>query len=137
MPIIVGGIMARFINAANCVPNWLPLDLPCNIITFLIWAVLTALILDIVVYSYPRQIKPILIQTKREGWRPDFLYRPKIKYWLEDKDNQISLCIKSSHRNEWAKLSLNVLSVISSEMDKSTIFLIETAFVNNHKRTIF
>ena len=55
--------MARFVDNPSCVPGWLPLELPCWVVTFLIWAIPTAIVLDVIVYYiYPKIIKPLKIK---------------------------------------------------------------------------
>jgi hypothetical protein len=50
LPAIVGGIMVKFSDIENCVPPWLPFELPCWVWIFLLWAFATASFLDIVIY---------------------------------------------------------------------------------------
>ena len=57
MPLIVGGLMAKFLTDTSCIPSWLPLLLPCWIWRFAIAAFITAFVLDVIVYFLIPKLK--------------------------------------------------------------------------------
>jgi len=79
LPIIVGGIMVKFSEVENCVPGWLPFELPCWVWIYIQWLFATATFLDIVIYWFIPNAKKALFRKKDTTFSPQIPTQPQVR----------------------------------------------------------